>query len=144
MSSPLTHLDAGDASHIDLPWCHVEEFVTPANAGSDDLYLCRATFPAGEAHHFHYHPGREEIIYILEGVAEQWVGEVRRVLKAGEMALIPPGVPHMTCNPGPEPLKFLAILNNIRAADPMVVDCFKEEPWVSLFTPIDYPPVGQA
>ena len=79
-----THLTAPDAKHIALPWCHVEEFVTPDNAGSDDLYLCRATFPPGEAHLFHYHPGREEIIYVLEGQAEQWVGETKKVLKAGE------------------------------------------------------------
>ena len=58
-----------------------------------------------------------------------------------EMALIPAGMPHMTLNPGPGPLKFLAILNNSRGSEPMVVDCFREEPWVSHFTPIEYPPV---
>lgn len=136
------YLTAPDAHHLSLPWCHVEEFVTPQNAGSQDLYLCRATFPAGEAHLFHYHPGREEIIYVLEGQAEQWVGSEKKLLGPGEMALIPPGVPHMTLNPGPAPLKFLAILNNIRGPEAMVVDCFREEPWVSLFTPIEYPPVA--
>lgn len=141
MPEVKTHLVAADAKHIDLPWCHVEEFVTPANAGSDDLYLCRATFPPGEAHLFHFHPGREEIIYVLEGQAEQWVGETKKILKPGEMALIPAGMPHMTYNPGPDTLKFLAILNNIRGSEPIVVDCFKEEPWVSHFTPIEYPPV---
>lgn len=137
-----THLTAADAKHIALPWCQVEEFVTPDNAGSDDLYLCRATFPPGEAHLFHYHPGREEIIFVLEGQAEQWVGETKKILKAGEMALIPAGTPHMTLNPGPDTLKFLAILNNIRGTEPIVVDCFREEPWVSHFTPIEYPPVS--
>ena len=137
-----SHLTAADARHIDLPWCHVEEFVSPGNAGSQELYLCRATFPPGEAHLFHFHPGREEIIFVLEGEAEQWVGEEKRVLRAGEMALIPAGVPHMTFNRGPATLKFLAILNNIRGPEPMVVDCFREEPWVSHFTPIEYPPVG--
>ena len=112
MAEIKTHLVASDARQISLPWCHVEEFVTPANAGSDDLYLCRATFPPGEAHLFHYHPGREEIIYVLEGQAEQWVGETKRIMRAGEMALIPAGLPHMTFNPGPDTLKFLAILNN--------------------------------
>ena len=51
---------------------------------------------------------------MLEGQAEQWVGEEKKLLGPGEMALIPPGMPHMTLNPGPGPLKFLAILNNIR------------------------------
>ena len=145
MSSPdpsKKYLTAPDAHHLSLPWCQVEDFVTPENSGSQDLYLCRATFPAGEAHLFHYHPGREEIIYVLEGQAEQWVGPEKKLLGPGEMALIPPGMPHMTLNPGPAPLKFLAILNNIRGPEAMVVDCFREEPWVSLFTPIEYPPVA--
>lgn len=137
----LNFLTAENAKHIDLPWCHVEEFVSAENSGSRELYLCRATFPAGDAHLFHYHPGREEIIFVLEGQAEQWVGENKRLLKAGDMAVIPAGVPHMTFNPGPEKLKFLAILNNIRGPEPMVIDCFNEEPWVSLFKPIEYPPV---
>lgn len=132
---------AADARSITLPWCQVEEFVSAEHAGSEDLFLCRATFPPGEAHLFHYHPGREEIIYVLEGQAEQWVGEEKRLLGPGEMALIPPSMPHMTLNLGPGPLKFLAILNNIRGPEPMVVDCFREEPWVSHFTPIEYPPV---
>lgn len=136
------YLTADDAKHIALPWCAVAEFVSVENAGSEDLYLCRATFPAMEAHLFHYHPGREEIIYILEGQAEQWVGEEKRLLGPGEMALIPAGMPHMTFNPGPAPLVFLAILNNIRGAEPMVVDCFREDPWVGHFTPIEYPPAG--
>ena len=134
-------LTADDAHHIQLPWCQVAEFVTVENAGSEDLYLCHATFPPDEAHLFHYHPGREEIIYVLEGQAEQWVGEEKRLLGPGEMALIPPGMPHMTLNPGPAPLNFLAILNNIRGPEPMVVGCFREEPWVSHFTPIESPPV---
>ena len=138
---PKKYLTSADARIISLPWCQVEEFVTVENAGSEDLILCRATFPPEEAHLFHYHPGREEIIYVLEGAAEQWVGEEKKLLGVGEMALIPPGVPHMTLNPGPGPLKFLAILNNARADDPMVVDCFLKEPWVSHFTPIDYPAV---
>ena len=138
---PKKYLTAADAKHISLPWCQVEEFVTVENAASEDLILCRATFPPNEAHLFHYHPGREEIIYVLEGVAEQWVGEEKKRLGPGEMALIPAGLPHMTLNPGPGTLKFLAILNNARGSEPMVVDCFNEEPWVSHFTPIDYPPV---
>ena len=142
MSHPVPtrqFLTASDAKHIALPWCQVEEFVTVENAGSDDLILCRATFPPNEAHLFHHHPGREEIIYILEGTAEQWVGPDRKLLHPGEMALIPAGTPHMTRNPGPGPLKFLAILNNARSPHPMVIDCFTEEPWATLFPPIPYP-----
>ena len=105
-----------------------------------EAFQVRVDFAPGAAFGRHTHPG-EEIIYVLEGVAEQWVGEAKKRLGPGEMALIPAGLPHMTFNPGPGTLKFLAILNNARGSEPMVVDCFNEEPWVSHFTPIDYPPV---
>src|SRR5947199_232566 len=75
--------------HGDFPWCHVEWLSNPDTVGADKLLLVRAIMPAGEAHNFHRHPAREEIIYVLEVEAEQWVGDEKRILKAGEMADIP-------------------------------------------------------
>lgn len=107
--------------------------------GAKELLLVRATFPPGDMHNFHKHPGREEIIYVTEGEADQWVGHEKRRLKAGEMAHIPAGVPHATLNPGPAVLKFLAILSPVEAEGEFTVDVFNEEPWCSLQKPKAYP-----
>ena len=127
-----------ELEHEDFPWCHVEKMCTPEITGAKELILVRATFPPGEQHNFHRHPHREEIIYILSGEAEQYVGGEKKRLKAGEMALIPANVAHMTRNPGPEPLLFLAILSPSDAPGEFTVNCFNEEPWKSICPPIDY------
>ena len=74
---------------------------------------------------------------MIYGRAEQWVGTERRILKAGEMAHIPPGVVHATYNPHQEPLVFLAILSPAKlpedlAAVPDPQDVSSQEPWASL------------
>jgi quercetin dioxygenase-like cupin family protein len=93
----------------------------------------RATFPAHSSHRFHTHPGREEIIYVVEGVAEQWVENEKRILKPGEMAHIPKNTPHATRNPDASPLLFLAILSPVEAPGQFTVDVFDQEPWRTIW-----------
>jgi quercetin dioxygenase-like cupin family protein len=125
---------AANVKHDDFPWCHVETMSNPEIVGAKEIILVRATFPPLSAHKFHVHPGREEIIYVLEGEAEQWVEREKRLLKAGEMAHIPKNTAHATRNPGATPLLFLAILSPVEAAGEFTVDVFEEEPWRSLWS----------
>jgi quercetin dioxygenase-like cupin family protein len=130
----MTHfVTAAEVQHSDFPWCHVETMSNPEIVGAKEIILVRATFPPFAAHKFHTHPGREEIIYILEGEAEQWVEEERRVLKAGEMAHIPKNTPHATRNPSDKPLRFLAILSPLETPGEFTVDVFEQEPWRSVW-----------
>ena len=123
---------AANVQHGDYPWCHVEWMSNAEIVGAQDILLVRATFEAGKAHRFHLHPGREEIIYVLEGAAEQWVGREKRVLKPGEMAHIPKNTPHATYNNGSSVLKFLAILSPVDAAGEFAMNVFDQDPWRSL------------
>ena len=95
----------------------------------EDLLLVRATMEPGRCHPFHHHPTREEIIYVISGQAEQWCGNEYKVLKPGEMVLIPKGEVHGTYNPYREPVVFLAILAPANAPGPDVVDVSTEAPW---------------
>ena len=128
-----------DVQHLDEPWCHVEKLCTPDTTDPQRLLLVRATMPPGEAHNFHRHPQREEIIYVLDGKAEQWVGSEKSLLGPGDMALIPRNVPHGTFNVGDETLRFLAMLSPVEASGPFTIDVFDEEPWKSLRPPVQYP-----
>ena len=56
-------------------------------------------------------PGFEELLYFVDGRAEQWVGEERRVLVAGDVAHVPMDVVHGTYNVFDEPVTFLAMLS---------------------------------
>jgi len=121
------------------PWT-LEEWICRGDVvNNKQLLLVRANMEPFRSHPFHHHPTREELIYIVSGRAEQWVGRTHRILGPGEMAFIPMGEIHGTYNPFNERLIFLAILSPSDAPEPAVVDVSSEEPWASLregFTPV--------
>jgi quercetin dioxygenase-like cupin family protein len=100
--------------------------------GAKLLTLVRVTMRPGTGHRFHHHPEREEIIYIVDGVAEQWVDTEKRRLKAGDSVFIPRKVVHAIFNSSKKPMTFLAILSPAKAKGPFLVDCYDKEPWRSL------------
>lgn len=111
----------------------------PGLTEAEQLVLCRVYMPPGEGHQFHRHPALEEIIYVVSGTAEQWVGEERRLLGPGEMAHIPKDLIHATYNGGSETLEFLAILSPAVYEGPFAIDVFDQEPWRSLRAPLARP-----
>ena len=121
------------------PWTLEEWFSSADVVPNKELLMVRANMEAFRSHPFHTHPTREEIIYIISGRAEQWIGKEHRTLGPGEMVLIPKGEVHGTYNPFNERLVFLAILSPANAPEPGIVDVSNEEPWRSLRN--GFPPV---
>ena len=138
MTPPDRHfVPIADALRETNAWTNNEWLCRPDLVAADKLLLVRANMDPQHCHPFHYHPHREEIIYVLYGRAEQWVGHSHRILSAGEMAHIPPGVAHATYNPHAEPLVFLAILSPAKLPDDLAAvpdpqDVSAQEPWASL------------
>ena len=119
------------AEKIDFvsPWT-LEEWLCRGDIEKNEhLLMVRANMEPRRCHPFHTHPTREELIYIVSGRAEQWVGQTHRILGPGEMAFIPMGEVHGTYNPFNERLVFLAILSPANAPDPAVVDVSSQAPW---------------
>jgi quercetin dioxygenase-like cupin family protein len=114
------------------PWTLEEWLCRSDVVPNRELLMVRANMEPGRSHPFHTHPTREEIIYVLSGRAEQWIGREHRVLGAGEMVLVPKGEVHGTYNPFRERLVFLAILSPAVAPDPGIVDVSGQEPWSTL------------
>lgn len=126
-----------DAIRETNPWTDNEWLCRPGIVAAEKLLLVRANMATGRCHPFHFHPHREEIIYVVYGRAEQWVGEEYRILGPGEIAHIPAGVVHGTYNPHKEPLVFLAMLSPASLPpdlpsidDP--ADVGGQEPWVGI------------
>ena len=117
------------------PWTLNEWICRSDIVANEQLLMVRATMDPGRSHPFHKHPTREELIYVVSGQAEQWVGRERRVLGPGDTAFIPTGEVHGTWNPFEERLVFLAILSPSQAAEPSIVDMSAEEPWARLRAP---------
>ncbi len=123
---------AQEAVRVQSPWT-VEEWMCRSDVvANEHLLMVRATMDPHREHPFHTHPMREEIIFVISGQAEQWVGKQKRLLRAGEMAFIPMGEVHGTYNPHDEPLVFLAILSPATAPEPGIVDVSEEAPWKTL------------
>lgn len=128
----LKFVGRDDVRIENFPWCKCEWLCKPGIVPSEHILLVRAIMPGGECHKFHRHPSMEEIIFVLEGRAEQWVEKESRILGPGEVAHIPTNTVHGTYNPFPETLVFLAILSPAHAPGPSTIDVFAEEPWRSL------------
>ena len=125
---------AADAVRFVSPWTLEEWLCRSDVVKNEHLMLVRANMDPFRSHPFHTHPTREEIIYVISGQAEQWIGKDWRILKPGEMAFIPMGEVHGTFNPFPEKLVFLAILSPAQAPEPGIVDVSTQEPWASIRT----------
>lgn len=139
MDSPRRFVTATEAVRFESPWT-LEEWLCRSDVVTNkQLLLVRANMEPRRSHPFHTHPTREELIYIISGKAEQWVGREHRILKAGEMAFIPQGEVHGTYNPFDEKLVFLAILAPSNAPEPGIVDVSAQEPWASIRQ--GFPPV---
>jgi quercetin dioxygenase-like cupin family protein len=136
-SDPTTILQrrfitAAEKSDVYSAWSYEEWLCRPDIVANKELLLVRATIEAGRSHPFHTHPTREELIYVLSGQAEQWVGKEYRILNPGEVAFIPAGEVHGLYNVFETPVTFLAILGPAIADEPGVVDVSDEEPWKSI------------
>jgi len=121
---------ASEKVDVESPWTLEEWLCRSDIVPNRELLMVRANMEPGRSHPFHTHPTREEIIYVLSGRAEQWVGNTHRILGPGEMVLIPKGEVHGTYNPFRERLVFLAILSPSNAPEPGIVDVSTQAPWV--------------
>ena len=115
-----------------LPWGPHEWLCRQDIVEARQLLLVRVRMPVGKAHEFHRHPEMEEIIYVEQGQAEQWVDREMRLLGPGESAHIPIDTVHGTYNAGQSTLVFLAILSPAEITGPALIDMSQEEPWKSL------------
>ena len=134
----LNFVSSQDIQVEQLPWGPHHWLCRLGLTDAENLQLVRVNMSPGKAHQFHRHPSMEEIIYVLDGHAEQWVGRKYKVLGPGEMAHIPVNKVHGTYNSGKEALLFLAILSPAKYDGPALIDVSKKEPWCSIKPPMDY------
>jgi quercetin dioxygenase-like cupin family protein len=106
---------------IVAPLDYVFEFGTDpenwrrATPSLTDVAIVEHTLPPGKlASPLHRHSREDEITYVLGGRMGVQEGDAVRTVEAGEFAVKERGVWHTFWNPGPEPLRFLAGLRQLR------------------------------
>ena len=106
-----TFLKKSEYEQQEMDWGESTIINDPQSTDARHIVTIRASFNSGKGHGFHLHPRQEEVIYVLEGSIEQWVGEKREILEQGEAAFIPAGKVHGSFNTSDEEAKILAILS---------------------------------
>jgi mannose-6-phosphate isomerase-like protein (cupin superfamily) len=85
----------------------IREILAPRNSAVARQSLAEATLPSGAETIAHFHPGTEEIYYLLRGTGRMAIeGEVREVGPGDAIAILP-GQRHQIRNTGEEDLVFL-------------------------------------
>ena len=80
--------------------------VSASTAGAEGICLHILTIPPGGRGCAHKHEHHETAIYTISGEVNTWWGEQLEhhiVCRSGDFFFIPPGVPHLPVNFGPEP-----------------------------------------
>jgi quercetin dioxygenase-like cupin family protein len=80
----------------------------PAGA---EMTVGLAVFHAGKSNVEHVHPNCEEAVYVLEGEVEHTLGDQRTVLRAGDLIVVPRGVPHRLLNRGNAPIRAFIVFS---------------------------------
>ncbi len=107
----------------------------PPVTGTENLCVVHVTIEPGHGHAFHRHPNQEEVIHVLEGSLEQWLGEEKRTLEAGDSVFVPRNLVHASYVLGDETVKALAILGPAVGDEGYeLVDVSDEAPWNTLRT----------
>lgn len=125
--------DSGEARCEQVPWGTLAWLSDPGSTGTENLVVVEVRFDPDSGHNFHKHPNQEEVIYVVEGEIEQWVGTERRTLGAGDSAFISKDEVHASFNESDRIARILAILGPSIGQDGYeLVDVAGEEPWISM------------
>ncbi|MCZ7648631.1 MAG: cupin domain-containing protein [Planctomycetota bacterium] len=128
-------LPAAEADRETPDWGQLAWLSRPATTGAKQLTVIEVTLAPGGGHDFHRHPRQEEVIYVVAGQVEQWLGPEKRVLKAGDSVYIHANQVHASFNVFKADAKVLAILGPCAGeAGYELEDVSKQAPWKSLRT----------
>ena len=116
-----------------LDWGVMGWVSRPATTETKDLVVIEVTLEPEGGHNFHKHPEQEEVIYVLDGTIEQWLGEEMQMLSRGDTVFIPAGAVHASFNVSGQTAKVLAILGpSIGEEGYQLVEVYDQAPWNSL------------
>jgi quercetin dioxygenase-like cupin family protein len=99
------------AAAVEIPWRPGYRRFTLA--GRDEGVACSASLSViepGAGAPTHFHDTADEVIVILEGMLEMWIGDERRLVGPNHTVALPAGVPHGFVAVGPGPARILAFL----------------------------------
>jgi quercetin dioxygenase-like cupin family protein len=89
----------------------------------------------GQGHDFHTHPDQEELIILKSGSVEQWIGDKKMRLTAGDSCFVPKNTVHASFvdADADEPALIIVVLSPSHGDEGYAAhDVSTEEPWASM------------
>ena len=136
-------IDPQDVEGFAFDWGHLSLNVGPKVDGAGKFSAGVVHVPPGQGHSRHNHPGAEEIIYVLAGLAEQMAEDadgtpVTRQVRQGCTVFVPESRFHATLNTGAEPLALFNVYFPI--GPEAVLRCLSDFRLIPPSTPPGTPP----
>ena len=129
----LTHSEKAPET---LDWGQLIWHSDAKTTQAKDLVVIEVVLDPGKGHDFHKHPNQEEVIFVIQGEVEQWVGQEMNVLKAGESAFIEADQVHASFNVSDQQARVIAILGPcIGESGYELEEVHEELPWKHLRNP---------
>lgn len=124
---------SADVPRETLDWGALGWFSHPPATGAKHLTVIDVSLEPGKGHNFHKHPDQEEVIFVVAGRVEQWIGPEMRLLGPGDAAFIPADMVHASFTSGQEQAHLLAILGPcVGDIGYVLVDVSGEATWNTL------------
>ncbi len=99
---------AGERRRVAYPGLGaVDEFLTRSTDGRLQVILSTIEPGGGTGEEAYSHDSDEEVVVVLEGELDLWVGDEHYRLRAGDAVTLGSRVPHRNTNPGPEVARVL-------------------------------------
>jgi len=100
---------ASDEHLTQTQWGSLRWLASQEVGNAEALTLGRVVIKAGHANPGHCHGNCEEVLYLLAGRLDHWVGDEHEILAAGDTITIPPGVHHHAVSLGPEDADMIVV-----------------------------------
>jgi len=94
------------------PFGSVEWAVRAGHPDDAESTVGLAVFDAGASNVEHVHPECEEVVYVLDGEVEHTLGEQSTLLRAGDLIVVPRGVPHRLLNKSDSPVRAYIVFSS--------------------------------
>jgi quercetin dioxygenase-like cupin family protein len=85
---------SGEATRSDIPWGEIRWLASAALGNSPQMTFGKVVIRAGERNPSHRHTNCWELLYLLTGRLRHRFGSDSAEMAPGDLAVIPPGLPH--------------------------------------------------
>ena len=117
--------------HVD--WGSIGWRTRPENTDCKTFVVMDVGLDPGFGHDFHKHPQQDELITVLAGKVEQWIGQEKTILEVGDSVYLDADVVHASFNVGNETAHLQVVLApSVGDEGYQLVDVASEQPWASL------------